>query len=714
MQRRLHLNELVLKHSSNLNSINKVNILDESIFAYTCSEEDELRSLIRSKMHSSYQNPATTNIVFTSGSCMALEIIISWFRHQKNISKAICYNKTFTMAIDSIHRHNYEVELINIGLDFDKELELCWDEKISQQSQTCLVYIPNPNNPTCHIIPNDKLYSLVKKYPQHIFLIDEAYQLNSITIDYEILPNMIITQTLSKVYGAAGLRVGWVIGTIEILPHFDKGLFSVGPTNFKLGKAIYESTHISEIKQYLSNSIQLIKEFSEKYNVPIYFEESCLFFLIHGGRYPSKVVDKLREENILVKNLSRDYKMWGWLRSSFDEREVLEKIFKVVSETMIECPNYYSGWFPESHFTKLRSVFKKLISVLNKNKVEWWLTDGNLLGMRRGKCLLKWDDDIDIAIRKVNEDQFCGVFKELSEVGIRVRKNRFGVYWQIDEPSDFEGKLEPVHIDCFLFHTVEGKLQNTDERFVSNSVDKKEFNLTYDEPTFKLVKEEFLGEEVYVPSDWKSITDVAVNHKKWIDVSGTVYNQLLFEPIVDDYKSMFTSVAQEAINYLKDKFGGSIVIDFDNTLFANARWWKINRELFDGEMLKNYDNWVENDIGPLNPLMQELIDICGKNSIEIIVLTARGEHLISTTEKNMKMFEFRPTQIIYKFDKSECTCEYKARNLIELIWHRKVHCTIGDQPSDHLFSQVKGFLLPRTNLSECVHKDIKENEEVLH
>ena len=114
-----------------------------------------------------------------------------------------------------------------------------------------------------------------------------------------------------------------------------------------------------------------------------------------------------------------------------------------------------------------------MISVLNKNKVEWWLTDGNLLGMRRGKCLLKWDDDIDIAIRKVNEDQFCGVFKELIEVGIRVRKNRFGVYWQIDEPSDFEGKLEPVHIDCFLFHTVEGKLQNTDERFVSNSVDKK-------------------------------------------------------------------------------------------------------------------------------------------------------------------------------------------------------------------------------------------------
>lgn len=705
MQRRLHLNELVLKHSSNLSSINNVNIIDESIFAYTCPEEDDLRKLIREKMHPSFHSP-NVNLIFTSGSCMALEIIISWFRHQKNVKKALCYNKTFTMAIDSIVRHNYLVEYINIGLDHDKELDICWDELISKQTDTCLIYIPNPNNPTCHIVDNKKLHNLVKKFPQHIFLIDEAYQLDSITKNFEILPNMIVTQTLSKVYGAAGLRIGWVMGESETVPHFDKGLFSVGPASFKLGKAIYQATDLDEVKAYIKTGIATVEALSQKYNIPVYYEEHCLFFLIHGGRHPSKVVEALKQEDILIKNLSRDYKMWGWLRVSFDTDATLAKIFEILARTRVDFPNYYSGWFPESHFTKLRSLFRPLTQVLNQHEIKWWLTDGNLLGLRRGNSLLKWDDDIDIAILEEDEASLMSVFQELKGYGIRARKNRFGVYWQFDMPENFDHALSKVHIDCFIFHNVDGRLENTDKRFVTNDETKKEFNMVYDAENFELCLESFLDNTVKVPKQWEEKTQIAVNHKKWL-FQGETISQLLFEPIVDDYKFMFLEKMKEILAYLKDKTGGAIMVDFDNTLFANARWWLINRELFEGEERKLYDTICQEDLGPLNPMMSNLIDLCAKNDIKIMVVTARTEDLKSVTEKNMEMYNFKPHSIYYRTKgKYGCTCAYKETILLEImnLVKEKIWCTIGDQPSDHSIFAVP-FLLPRTNLSECIHCD---------
>jgi histidinol-phosphate aminotransferase len=87
-----------------------------------------------------------------------------------------------------------------------------------------LVYICNPNNPTASVTPRKDIEAFIKRLPADTFvLIDEAYHhfaLNSPDyvsfLDKQIDdPRVVVARTFSKVYGLAGMRLGYVIATEE-------------------------------------------------------------------------------------------------------------------------------------------------------------------------------------------------------------------------------------------------------------------------------------------------------------------------------------------------------------------------------------------------------------------------------------------------------------------------------------------------------------------
>ena len=82
---------------------------------------------------------------------------------------------------------------------------------------TRLVYIANPNNPTGTLLSPDALQAFLKAVPSHVAVVlDEAYnEYLPPAVQYDSLPwvrrhpNLIVSRTFSKVYGLAGLRVGY-------------------------------------------------------------------------------------------------------------------------------------------------------------------------------------------------------------------------------------------------------------------------------------------------------------------------------------------------------------------------------------------------------------------------------------------------------------------------------------------------------------------------
>lgn len=91
--------------------------------------------------------------------------------------------------------------------------------------QTALIFIANPNNPTGLLISSEKIKYLLEHIPQQTLLVlDEAYfEYTTHQSEHDSIswlnehPNLVVTRTFSKIYGMAGLRIGYAIAHPEVI-----------------------------------------------------------------------------------------------------------------------------------------------------------------------------------------------------------------------------------------------------------------------------------------------------------------------------------------------------------------------------------------------------------------------------------------------------------------------------------------------------------------
>lgn len=92
-------------------------------------------------------------------------------------------------------------------------------------AKTKIVFIANPNNPTGSYLPHREMLRLREKLPEHVLLvIDAAYAEYVTAQDYDAglalagsSDNVVVTRTFSKIYGLAGLRLGWGYGPAPVI-----------------------------------------------------------------------------------------------------------------------------------------------------------------------------------------------------------------------------------------------------------------------------------------------------------------------------------------------------------------------------------------------------------------------------------------------------------------------------------------------------------------
>ena len=92
-------------------------------------------------------------------------------------------------------------------------------------TDTRVVFIANPNNPTGTWVEAGALYDFLRKLPSWVVVVlDEAYTEYVMLADFpngldwlEEFPNLIVTRTFSKIYGLAGLRVGYGLANPELI-----------------------------------------------------------------------------------------------------------------------------------------------------------------------------------------------------------------------------------------------------------------------------------------------------------------------------------------------------------------------------------------------------------------------------------------------------------------------------------------------------------------
>ncbi len=121
--------------------------------------------------------------------------------------------------------------------------------------KTRLVYLANPNNPTGTYLPHDEVRRFHAGLPAGALLvIDAAYAEYVRRNDYEAgiemvssFPNVVMTRTFSKIYGLAGLRVGWAYCPAEIAGVLNRirGPFNVSvPAQQAAAAALADRAHL--------------------------------------------------------------------------------------------------------------------------------------------------------------------------------------------------------------------------------------------------------------------------------------------------------------------------------------------------------------------------------------------------------------------------------------------------------------------------------------
>lgn len=181
---------------------------------------DPQQNLVKAAL-AKIKNVSREQLLLGNGSDEVLDLIFRVFCEPK-VDTVIALPPTYGMY--EVLANTNDVGLIEISLLDNYQPNV--DEILkAQNSQTKLLFLCSPNNPTANSFNADKIETLIKKFTG-IVVIDEAY------IDFSSqeswigrlneFPNLIVLQTLSKAYGLAGIRLGACYSSTKIISVLNK------------------------------------------------------------------------------------------------------------------------------------------------------------------------------------------------------------------------------------------------------------------------------------------------------------------------------------------------------------------------------------------------------------------------------------------------------------------------------------------------------------
>ncbi len=223
------------------------------------------------------------------------------------------------------------------GHDLDAMRELI-------DTDTRVVFIANPNNPTGTWLPGDALRAFVEAVPGNVVVvIDEAYFEYVDETDYpdtsqwiDDFPNLLVTRTFSKAFGLASLRIGYGISQPELADVLNRVRqpFNVNSFSQLAARAALEDNAHLELAVEVNRAgmAQLIAGITAL--GLSYIPSVGNFVSVDTGRDAAEVYEALLHEGVIVRPVD-NYGMPGYLRISVgleaENRRCLEALKKVLS-----------------------------------------------------------------------------------------------------------------------------------------------------------------------------------------------------------------------------------------------------------------------------------------------------------------------------------------------------------------------------------------------
>ncbi|WP_281986214.1 histidinol-phosphate transaminase [Aquimarina aggregata] len=274
------------------------------------------------------------NILLGNGSDEVLDLLFRAFCEPKK-DNIITLPPTYGMYKVLANINNIEEQEVLLSDNFEPNVE----EILNRVTvNTKIIFLCSPNNPTGNSFPENTIIEILESF-KGLVVIDEAYidfsDKESWIVKIKSYPNLIVTQTLSKAYGLAGIRLGVCYGSEDVIAVLNKIKPPYNVNELTQQRALERVLNQEQVQQEVSEILEqrtyLEKTLSALSFVIKVYKSDANFILVKVDD-ANKRYDQLLEEGIVVRNRSTQPLCENTLRFTVGTVEENKRLIKIITD----------------------------------------------------------------------------------------------------------------------------------------------------------------------------------------------------------------------------------------------------------------------------------------------------------------------------------------------------------------------------------------------
>lgn len=209
-------------------------------------------------------------------------------------------------------------------------------------TQTRGVFVANPNNPTGTVTTKEELLRFVEQVPAHVLLVmDEAYiEFLDDAADLVSLirsgakPNLLLMRTFSKIFGLAGLRLGYGIAHPELIAAFEKVRQPFNINAIAQAGALAALDDEAHLRLTRANNSGGLKFYTEAFvSLGLEFMPSAANFVLVKVGEGQKIFEAMQRQGVIVRPMG-GYQLGEWIRITVGTPAENERCMAALRQTL--------------------------------------------------------------------------------------------------------------------------------------------------------------------------------------------------------------------------------------------------------------------------------------------------------------------------------------------------------------------------------------------
>jgi histidinol-phosphate aminotransferase len=267
---------------------------------------DPLQIQVKEKL-SKIKGVPTQNIFLGNGSDEAIDLLYRIFCEPRH-DNIIIFPPTYGMYEVCAEMNDVKIKKVNLTKEYQLDIDAI---ETAIDSNTKLIFICSPNNPTGNSIKRDDVEIILNNF-EGLVVIDEAYinyaKQKTFIPELTEYPNLVVMQTLSKAWGLAGLRLGMAFASQPIIDLMNKVKYPYNINTATQLLALDALDNIKWVNDHIATTVAE-RENLKKYflNLPatqIVYPSDANFLLVKMNN-ASGIYYQLVEKGIIVRDRSK-------------------------------------------------------------------------------------------------------------------------------------------------------------------------------------------------------------------------------------------------------------------------------------------------------------------------------------------------------------------------------------------------------------------------